>query len=179
MSCESSIISKQLDIWLKLLNYWENTCCSNISPVQLGLGDPLKLPVYIPELQKVLNKTPKKDILVVQGDWNAKIGEDAYENWKGTCGRHCSIKSNERGLDSGSWNLLATMIWWWQILVAPTSHPEKSRGTVQMGKPTIRLITSWLRNDSVQLWTSPRPAAFQEPTLEAITSLLWWPSSYI
>ena len=49
-------------------------------------------------LQKVLNKTPKKDILVGQGDWNAKIGEDAYENWKGTCGRHCNIKSNERGL---------------------------------------------------------------------------------
>ena len=62
--------------------------------------------VFYEELQKVLNKTPKKDIrllllyyiLVVQGDWNAKIGEDAYENWKGTCGRHCNIKSNERGL---------------------------------------------------------------------------------
>ena len=35
---------------------------------------------------------------MVQGDWNAKIGEDAYENWKGTCWRHCKIKSNERGL---------------------------------------------------------------------------------
>ena len=45
-----------------------------------------------------MNKTPKKDVLVVQGDWNAKIGEDAYENWKGTCRRHCNIKSNERGL---------------------------------------------------------------------------------
>ena len=54
--------------------------------------------VFYEELQKVLNKTPKKDILVVQGDWNAKIGEDAYENWKGACGRHCNIKSNERGL---------------------------------------------------------------------------------
>ena len=42
--------------------------------------------------KKVLNKTPKKDILVVQGDWNAKIGEDAYENWKGTCGRNCNMK---------------------------------------------------------------------------------------
>ena len=33
--------------------------------------------VFYEELQKVLNKTPKKDILVVQEDWNAKIGEDA------------------------------------------------------------------------------------------------------
>ena len=80
---------------------------------------------------------------------------------------------------SGSWNLPATMIWWWQILLAPTKHPEKSRGTVQMGKPTIRLIASWWRNDSVLVWTSPRPAAFREQTLEEITSLLRWPSSYI
>ena len=53
---------------------------------------------FYEQLQEVLDQTPKKDILVVQGDWNAKIGEDAYENWKGTCGRHCNAKSNERGL---------------------------------------------------------------------------------
>ena len=35
---------------------------------------------------------------MVQGDWNAKIGEDAYENWKCTCGRYCNIKSNDIGL---------------------------------------------------------------------------------
>ena len=29
------------------------------------------------ELQKVLDKTPEKYILVVQGDWNANIGEEA------------------------------------------------------------------------------------------------------
>ena len=26
--------------------------------------------------------TLKKDILVVQGDWNAKVGKDAYGNWQ-------------------------------------------------------------------------------------------------
>ena len=36
---------------------------------------------FYEQLQEVLDQTPKKDILVVQGDWNAKIGEDAYENW--------------------------------------------------------------------------------------------------
>ena len=71
------------------------------------------------------------------------------KNWKGTCGRHCNIKSNERGLrllEFASYN---------DLMVANTfgSHknPEKSRDTVQMGKPTIRLITSWLGNDSVQV----------------------------
>ena len=34
-------------------------------------------------LQEVLDQTTKKNILVVQGDWNAKIEEDAIENWKG------------------------------------------------------------------------------------------------
>ena len=34
----------------------------------------------------------------MQGDWNANIGEDADENWIGTCGRYCNTKLNERGL---------------------------------------------------------------------------------
>ena len=32
------------------------------------------------QLQEVIDQAPKKDILVVQGDWNAKIGEDASKN---------------------------------------------------------------------------------------------------
>ena len=30
------------------------------------------------ELQSLVDQTPKQDILVVQGDWNAKVGEDAH-----------------------------------------------------------------------------------------------------
>ena len=29
------------------------------------------------QLQEIIDQTPKKDILVVQGDWNAKVGRDA------------------------------------------------------------------------------------------------------
>ena len=50
------------------------------------------------QLQEVVEQVPKKDILVVQGDWNAKVGEDAYEDWNGTCGRYCNAISNDRGL---------------------------------------------------------------------------------
>jgi len=53
---------------------------------------------FYEQLQEVVDKTPKKDILVVQGDWNAKIGEDACKNWQGTCGRYCNAQTNERGL---------------------------------------------------------------------------------
>ena len=29
------------------------------------------------QLQETIYQTPKKDILIVQGDWNAKVGKDA------------------------------------------------------------------------------------------------------
>ena len=53
---------------------------------------------FYDQLQEVIDQTPKKDILVVQGDWNAKIGVDASKNWKGTCGQYCNPETNERGL---------------------------------------------------------------------------------
>ena len=36
---------------------------------------------FYDQLQNVIDQTPEKDILVVQGDWNAKVDKDAYENW--------------------------------------------------------------------------------------------------
>ena len=44
----------------------------------------------------VIDQTPKKEILVVQGDWNVKVGKDAYENWQGICGPFCNDDTNER-----------------------------------------------------------------------------------
>ena len=54
--------------------------------------------VFYDHLQEILDQSPKKDILVVLGHWNAKVGEDAFKNWKGTCGRYCNPETNERGL---------------------------------------------------------------------------------
>ena len=33
------------------------------------------------ELQSLVDQTPKQDILVVQGDWKSKVGNDAQEDW--------------------------------------------------------------------------------------------------
>uniref|UniRef100_A0A2C9KHD4 Endonuclease/exonuclease/phosphatase domain-containing protein n=1 Tax=Biomphalaria glabrata TaxID=6526 RepID=A0A2C9KHD4_BIOGL len=52
---------------------------------------------FYDHLQEVVNKVPKKDILVVQGDWNAKVGSDSYQTWKGTCGKYSNLSTNERG----------------------------------------------------------------------------------
>ena len=50
------------------------------------------------QLQETIDKTRKTDILVVQGDWNAKVGKDAQADWGEVCGPYCNVETNERGL---------------------------------------------------------------------------------
>ena len=53
---------------------------------------------FYDQLQNVIDQTPKTDILVVQGDWNAKVGKDACGNWQGISGPLCNDDTNERGV---------------------------------------------------------------------------------
>ena len=53
---------------------------------------------FYDQLHNVIDQTPKKDILIVQGDWNAKVGRDACGNWQCICGPFCNDDTNERGL---------------------------------------------------------------------------------
>ena len=45
----------------------------------------------------MIAKTPKRDILVVQGDWNAKVDPDAYQHWAGTVERFGIGETSDRG----------------------------------------------------------------------------------
>ena len=47
------------------------------------------------QLDSIIAKTPKKDILVVQGDWNAKVSPGAYQHWAGTVGRFGIRETND------------------------------------------------------------------------------------
>ena len=60
--------------------------------------DDEKIEGFYEQLQEVLDQIPKKDILIVQGDWNAKVGKDACKNWKHTCVLYSNNETNERGL---------------------------------------------------------------------------------
>ncbi|XP_063587738.1 craniofacial development protein 2-like [Penaeus indicus] len=51
---------------------------------------------FYEELEDIIRKTPRKD-LIVQGDWNAKVGPDAYQIWAGTVGRFGLGITNDRG----------------------------------------------------------------------------------
>ena len=61
----------------------------------------------------------KKDILIVQGDWNAKVGPDTYENWAGTVGRFGISENNDRGLR------LLEFARSYCLALANTLHPHK------------------------------------------------------
>ena len=73
----------------------------NITIIQLyaptSSYDDSEVDEFYRELQSLLDQTPKQDILVVQGDWNAKSGEDAQKDW-GEVGPSCNPETNDRGL---------------------------------------------------------------------------------
>ena len=52
---------------------------------------------FYQQLQETIDQTPKKDILVVQGDWNDKVGKDAQAEWGEVNGPYCHVETNERG----------------------------------------------------------------------------------
>ena len=57
----------------------------------------------------VSSRASKQDILVVQGDWNAKVGEDEQDDWGEVCGPFCNPETNDRGpklLDFATYNNL-------------------------------------------------------------------------
>ena len=53
---------------------------------------------FYDQIEETIKTIPKKDILIIQGDWNAKVGPDAYEQWAGTTGKFGIGETNERGL---------------------------------------------------------------------------------
>ena len=50
------------------------------------------------QLKETIDQTPKKDILVIQGVWNAKVGKDTQANLGEVCGPYCNVETNGRGL---------------------------------------------------------------------------------
>ena len=77
---------------------------------------------FYDQLRKVINQTPKKGTLVVQGVWNAKVGKDACENRQGICGPFCNDDTNKRWLrlpEFGTFNGL--------VLVNTFGHHQASR----------------------------------------------------
>ena len=100
--------------------------------------DDNEIEAFYSQLLTVIDQTPKKDILVMQGDWDAKMGRDACGNWQGICGPFCNDDTNEKGLRL--LELSTFMILCWQTLLVITKHPEDGPGSAQMDNTTAMLI---------------------------------------
>ncbi|XP_063609075.1 uncharacterized protein LOC134783216 [Penaeus indicus] len=75
---------------------------------------------FYDQLQEVISQTSNKDILIVQGDWNAEIGKEAKKDWPDTYGEHCNEDTNDRGirlLEFANYN---------NLILANTLGPHKS-----------------------------------------------------
>ena len=57
-----------------------------------------EIETFYDKIQNVIQNTAKKDILIVQSDWNSKVGVNAHKVWEGTCGINCNPITNYRGL---------------------------------------------------------------------------------
>ncbi|GFO04030.1 craniofacial development protein 2 [Plakobranchus ocellatus] len=49
------------------------------------------------QIQRAIDEASTKDLIFVLRDWNSKVGEYAYKDWKGTSGHFYNSITNERG----------------------------------------------------------------------------------
>jgi len=50
------------------------------------------------EFCTAIEDVPKTDVLIVHGDWNGKVGTDAYEDYLGTVRKFGGGTTNKRGI---------------------------------------------------------------------------------
>ncbi|GFR77600.1 RNA-directed DNA polymerase from mobile element jockey-like [Elysia marginata] len=84
---------------------------------------------FYEDLDNSIAKVPKKDTLIVQGYWNAKVGPDAFLQWPGTAGRFGHGTTNERGLR------LLEFAKNHSLTLANTLHPHKRSRTITWHAP--------------------------------------------
>ena len=91
---------------------------------------------FYEQLDSIIAKTPKKDILLVQGNWNAKVDTNAYQHYAGTEGRFGIGETNDRGwrLREFAKNQRPTLA----STLTPTSCLGQQPGMPLMGKFTIK-----------------------------------------
>ena len=86
----------------RLMTVWLRASPFNITIIQVYAStssyDDSEVEEFYSKLQSLVDQTPKQDILVVQGDWNVKVGEDAQVDWGEVCGPSCNLETNDRGL---------------------------------------------------------------------------------
>jgi len=84
---------------------------------------------FYEELEAFIMNTPKSDILIIQGDWNAKVGTDAQPVWAETTGKFGFGDSNDCGLT------LLEFARYHNLVLSNTLHSGKSSRQVTWHAP--------------------------------------------
>ena len=94
--------------------------------------------------------TPSKDILIVQGVWNAKIGKEARKDWPDICWEHSNEGTNGRGLrfckvQQGQirpQKMVFLVSWIFSCTLQPTKS-KRWRHIQQIIRASCPCLTSW------------------------------------
>ena len=92
--------------------------------------DDKEVKMFYELLEPTITEVSRKGILIVQGDWNAKVGPDAYENWAGTARRFGISETYDRSL---------------RLLAFARSHCLTLANTLQSHK--LSQTTTWHSNN--------------------------------
>ena len=57
-----------------------------------------EIEIFYQDLQENLDKIPTKDIRIILGDFNARVGKDTAKDWPNQQGAYCNETTNDRGL---------------------------------------------------------------------------------
>ena len=64
----------------------------NVTIIQDCAPTDSEVDTFCHQLQEIIDQTPKKDTLVVQGDRNAKVGKDGQADWGELYGPYCNVE---------------------------------------------------------------------------------------
>ena len=101
----------------------------SVRPHNITVDEDEEIEQFYEQLGSIIEKTPKKDILEVQRDWNARVEPDAYHHWAGTVGRFGTGETNDR-----IWGLLV-FTKRHRLTLANTVHSHKLYRTATWHEP--------------------------------------------
>ena len=115
---------------------------------------------FYEELQHIVELTPKKDILIIIGDWNAKVGSQEVKGTTGKVGLGVQNEAGQRLIEFCQENKLFI------TLFSNNARGESTHGHHQMGNTEIRLIMLSAAKDGEALYSQ------QKQDLELIVALI-------
>ena len=141
----------------------------NITVIQVyaptSIAEEAEVERFYEDLQDLLELTPKKDVLFIIGDWNAKVGSQETPGVTGKFGLGIRNEAGERLIEFCQDNVLVIT----NTLFQNTGE-DSTRGYHQMAKTKIRLIIFFAAKDGEALYSHQKQD--QELTVAQIMNSL-------